>query len=87
MPADFHFPRPEVDLWTPERLSESDFTDRNNNYLQVIARLKPTVSLAQARAEMNVVAGQVKAQFPKGERTDRILGRTISATSCRKSRA
>lgn len=67
MPRDFHFPNRRAELWTPMRFQEhsDDFRDRNNNYLSVIARLKPGVPLAQAAAEMRVVAGQLERQFPK----------------------
>jgi len=67
MPRDFHFPSRSAELWMPARFQEhsDDFRDRNNNYLNVVARLKPGVSLAQARAEMGVVAAQLERQFPK----------------------
>lgn len=65
MPPDFHFPSRGVQLWTPARFPEASFQDRNDNYLEVVARLVPGVSLAQARAEMNVVAAQLERQYPK----------------------
>jgi len=67
MPRDFHFPSRNAELWTPMRFQEhsDDFRDRTNNYLEVVARLKPGVSLDQARAEMGVVAAQLERQFPK----------------------
>jgi putative ABC transport system permease protein len=70
MPRDFHFPSRDAELWTPARFQEhsDDFRDRNNNYLSVVARLKPGVSVAQATAEMGVVAGQLERQFPKENR-------------------
>jgi len=70
MPRDFHFPSRDAELWTPTRFHEDsdDFRDRNNNYLNVVARLKPGVSVAQATAEMGVVAGQLERQFPKENR-------------------
>jgi putative ABC transport system permease protein len=70
MPRDFHFPSRNAELWMPTRFQRQsdDFRDRNNNYLNVVARLKPGVSLAQARAEMGVVAGQLERQFPKENR-------------------
>ncbi len=39
--------------------------DRGNNYINVMARLKPGVTLAQAQAEMKSVAEQIAKQFPK----------------------
>jgi predicted permease len=64
MPPTFNFPSRETELWTPLRLDSSD-TDRTNNYLQVLARLKPGVSIEQARAEMAVIASQLQQQYPK----------------------
>jgi len=73
MPRDFHFPSRSAELWMPARFQEhsDDFRDRNNNYLNVVARLKPGVSLAQARAEMGVVTAQLERQFPKENRQTR----------------
>ncbi len=68
MPPDFHFPTHTGELWTPMRFAEQSFQDRDNNYLEVVARLKPGVSLTQARAEMNVVAGQLERQYPKEDK-------------------
>ncbi len=70
MPRDFHFPNREAELWMPMRFQEhsDDFQDRTNNYLSVVARMKPGVTLKQAGAEMAVVAGQLEKQFPKENR-------------------
>ena len=70
MPRDFHFPGREAEFWTPMRFREhaDDFRDRTNNYLNVVGRLKPGVSLDQAKAEMGVVASQLERQFPKENR-------------------
>jgi len=65
MPRDFHFPNREADLWAPMQFQEEDFQDRNDNYLHVVARLKPGVTLSQARADLGVVTAQLKKQYPK----------------------
>jgi putative ABC transport system permease protein len=71
MPREFHFPSRAAELWMPMRFHEhdDDFRDRNNNYLNVVARLKPGVSLEQARAEMAVVAGLLERQYPENKQT------------------
>ena len=71
MPRDFHFPSRDAELWMPTRFHEhdDDFRDRNNNYLNVVARLKPGVSLDRARAEMGVVAGLLETQYPENKQT------------------
>jgi putative ABC transport system permease protein len=74
MPAGFHFPSRTAQLWTAMRFAAADFEDRNDNYLDVIGRLRPGVSLAAARAEMDLVAAQLKQQYPKeNEHTDAVV--------------
>jgi putative ABC transport system permease protein len=65
MPPGFSFPSRDAELWVPLKMPPDYFRDRNNNELYAIARLKPGVTLAQARAEMDMVAAQSRAQFPK----------------------
>lgn len=62
MPAGFDFPD-RTDLWTPIAFAPtqlSDFTE----YLSVIARMKPGVSVAQAQAELDKISGDLRRQFP-----------------------
>jgi predicted permease len=67
MPSHVFFPRADTLLWTAMRLDERAFADsqRTNNLLNVIGRLRPGVTLAQARAEAETIAAQWRAQFPK----------------------
>jgi putative ABC transport system permease protein len=65
MPRGFDFPSREAQFWTPMRLGGEDFVDRNNNYLQVAARLRPGISRQAAGAEMRVVAAQLRKTYPK----------------------
>jgi predicted permease len=64
MPADFRFPYRNVDLWTPLAFTPEDFEDRNDNYLEVVARLAPGVSFEQARAEMATISSRLNQQYP-----------------------
>ena len=64
MPPGFHFPRQDVALWTTLRLAAAAFDDRNNNYLQALARLRPGVTLEAAQAELTVVAARIARAFP-----------------------
>ena len=43
---------------------ESDFEDRGNNYLNIVARLVPGVSVAQANARMTVISAELLQEFP-----------------------
>ena len=65
MPSDFRFPTRETQFWTTYRFKEDDYQDRNNNYLVGIGRLKPGVSLAQARIELLLIAARLRQQYPK----------------------
>lgn len=65
MPAGFYFPNRDTQLWRPLQLSPGDMEDRNNNELDVIARLKPGVTLEQARAEMTGIAAQLERAYPE----------------------
>ena len=65
MPATFIFPDRDTEYWVPARYDSDAYSDRNNNYLQVVGRLKPGVSLEQASADVAVVAAQLEKQYPK----------------------
>jgi putative ABC transport system permease protein len=67
MPADFKaFFNRAADIWTPLALDPSRFDPNNytNEFLNLTARLKPGVSVAQAKAEMTAFADQLKRQYP-----------------------
>jgi predicted permease len=64
MPRDFHFPTADATLWTLMPRVERENTERDNNWFEVIARLKPGVAIATANAEMNVAAASLAQRFP-----------------------
>jgi len=66
MPPSFCFPTSDSLFWQATRFDASDYSDsnRDNNLLQVIGRLQPGATLAQARAELEVLAAQTRARFP-----------------------
>jgi putative ABC transport system permease protein len=67
MPRDFHdvFNR-TVELWAPLVFRPEEFGDdrRTNEWLNLTARLRPGLPVAQATAEMRTLAEQLKRQFP-----------------------
>lgn len=65
MPGAFHFPSRDVQLWQSMQFTADDLLPRNNNYLSVIARLRPAATLEQARAELTVIARRLEQQFPQ----------------------
>jgi predicted permease len=65
MPASFQFPSRSVEAWTLLALREDDFVERDDNYLEVLARLRPGVSAEQARQELAVVSARLEQQYPE----------------------
>ncbi len=64
-PPDFHFPSRETRFWKTFRYKEEDYAERDNNYITGIGRLKPGVSVEQARNELDVIARRLQQQYPK----------------------
>lgn len=65
MPPPMAFVQPDIDLWS---VSAPDFPyaqKRDLTWFQGIGRLKPGVTLAQARADLATVQADLARQFPK----------------------
>jgi putative ABC transport system permease protein len=65
MPASFLFPDRDVDLWSPIPTDAPYAQSRESTWYNVIGRLKPGVSIDQARANLATVQDQLAQQFPK----------------------
>jgi putative ABC transport system permease protein len=67
MGADFLNPRPgdlqPAELWVPLRLNYAT-AGRRSDFLGVIARLKPGLTLVQAQTEMTTIASNLEEQYP-----------------------
>lgn len=74
--TDLSFPR---EIWIPIMMQEQVrqgskmLTQRGANWLKVIGRLKPGVSIAQAQSNLNGIAGQLAQAYP-----DTNQGRVVS---------
>ncbi len=68
MPADFHFPNRETLFWKTFQFQEDNYKDRDDKWLQLIGRLKPGVSLEQARTELKLIGDRLRQQYPKENR-------------------
>ncbi len=64
MPPGFAHPGTFVDLWTPIVVPTDMRQNRRLHFLQVIARLRVGVSLAQAQGELDSLAAERAKQFP-----------------------
>jgi putative ABC transport system permease protein len=76
MPQGFQFPSREVELWVPAAFTQQEAGSRGRHYLQVIARMKPGVSLQQAQAEMTAIAARLQQQYPE---TNTDLGAAVTS--------
>ncbi len=63
MPGAFHFPRPDSEVWTNIELIPP--TRHGPYFLRGIARLKPGVTMEQARAECDAIGRWIEQQNPK----------------------
>jgi predicted permease len=64
LPRDFRYVlTPRVRMFTPLKLDTADVT-RGYNFLNVLGRLKPGVSLRQAQAEMDAIARALAKEYP-----------------------
>jgi putative ABC transport system permease protein len=67
MPEGFQHPTPDErkppELWAPLGL-DANKTHRRGDFLGVIARLEPSVSIDEARAEMDTIAARLDEQYP-----------------------
>jgi predicted permease len=54
----------DIEIWMPMDLSGMQAPNRSNRFLQTTARLKPGVTLAQAQAELDVLAANLARQYP-----------------------
>jgi putative ABC transport system permease protein len=64
MPSDFQFERPDVDLFVPLALTSEQLAARGTHYLEVIARLKAGVTVAQANADIQAITHRIAAAYP-----------------------
>jgi predicted permease len=64
MPRGFYFPTRTVQMWTALSFRDEDYEDRTNTYIRGVARLKPSVTFEQARAELEVIAARLARDYP-----------------------
>jgi putative ABC transport system permease protein len=65
MPEEFHLPlMGRANLWIPLAFTEKERSDRLNGWLNVLGRLKPGVTLAQAQQAMDTIAARLEKLYP-----------------------
>jgi predicted permease len=63
MPRSFDFP-PGTELWMPIALPVSTASDYQHNFVRVMGRLNPGVSVERAQAQMTALARQIETEHP-----------------------
>ena len=64
----------DVNLWLPLGLDRAKPNSRGSHYLEVLGRLAPGVSLAQARGELDAFVTHMAAQYPRNYGPDKGFG-------------
>ena len=68
MPEGFQFPL-QAEFWIPFKFTAKDIeTQRGAHYIEVIARLKPGMSLEAARSDMRGIAARLAQEYPRTNR-------------------
>ena len=55
-----------ADLWLPTAINPNHSERRNHNY-GIVARMKPSITVEQARAEMVTIAQRLEQEYPAGD--------------------
>ncbi|MFZ0415146.1 MAG: ABC transporter permease, partial [Candidatus Acidiferrales bacterium] len=66
MPQWFNYPA-ATDIWTPIDMNSEMMHNRGSHWASAIARIKPGVSIEQARAELLTVSTRISKQYRKGD--------------------
>jgi predicted permease len=56
-----------LDLWTPMGLNAEGKASRGNNWMQIVGRLKPGVTQAQAQLEATAIAARLAHDYPDND--------------------
>ena len=67
MPANFHLGEGNADIWRPVSFRDPNMLSRQTRWLNAVARLKPGVSIDQARAEMTAIAARLQTEYPENK--------------------
>jgi predicted permease len=67
-PPSFVFLNREFDYWVPMQFSPEEAAVRGNHFLQVVARLKPGVTIETANSDIGAIAKRLSEQYPDTNR-------------------
>ena len=66
MPAGFVFPSTDTEMWQPLAMTAAERRNDGSHYMSAIARMKPGVTLDQARADLTSAFGRLVQSRPDG---------------------
>lgn len=72
MPSGFQFLNSKVGMWVPIAFTAEGLASRGRHYLNVVARMKPGVSVAQADAEVRAIHQRIAQDHP--DEAGRLVG-------------
>ncbi|MGH9940005.1 MAG: ABC transporter permease, partial [Blastocatellia bacterium] len=75
MPPDFRYPTKDFDLLAPLFIPPDEARAFGHFYYRAVGRLKPGVSLQQARAEVSAITQRLAEQRPLGKRVGKRVGK------------
>jgi putative ABC transport system permease protein len=81
MPPEFRFPRSFRELWVPLVLSPEARASHKDTGVEAAGRLKPGHTLAQASAELSVIAAGLEKRYPETNRKRRFVAMHLSRYS------
>jgi len=64
MPKGFFFRERNVDYWTPLSFTPERWAQRDNHFLNVVARMKQGVTRERAQKDMDTIAARLQQQYP-----------------------
>jgi putative ABC transport system permease protein len=65
LPPSFRFSNPDLEIWCPINFSRQSMQSRTNHTLFVYARMKPGLTVEEARASMDQLGEQMMAEHPQ----------------------
>jgi putative ABC transport system permease protein len=88
MPPEFEFPR-GVDLWVPLSATSGKYVvESRMGFLQAVGRLKPSVTLGRAQAELDTIIRRIAAEHPemKASGEQSVINRWLPTSSVTRGR-
>ena len=80
MPADFSFAAAPADLWVPEQWSPEYAANRDQYYLQIVARLAPGRTIERFSTEVETVAARLRSEHADYNTNLHLRGESLQET-------